>query len=152
MTVIREVTGDDLLGMMEVRLSVEENHLSPEQLENDYGVTVETLSEGLRQGLRGWLAEVDGKAVAFCIGDGKTGEMQVVAVRPEYEDQGLGRAVLDPLCEWLFAQGHSHLWLLANPDPGIRASGFYERLGWKETGERRGPDIVMTLDRTDQMA
>jgi GNAT superfamily N-acetyltransferase len=95
--------------------------------------------------LAGWLCEDAGKVVGFAMGDRSSGEVVVVAVRPEYEGQGIGHRVLTSLQEWLFAAGHAQLWLRANPDPAVRATGFYRKLGWVETGCMVGGDIVLEL-------
>ena len=140
----RGLTVADLPAVFEVRLSTRENGVTLEILEA-YGVTPETLAEGLAAGLRGWVCEDEGRIVGFTIGDGEAGEVQVVAVLPSHEGLGIGKALLDRVGTWLFSRGHTKIWLLANPDPNIRASGFYQKLGWRKTGEMRGPDEVLVL-------
>ncbi len=46
---------------------------------------------------------------------------------------------------WLFSKGHDKLWLMENPDPNIRAHGFYRRLGWEPTGTFKGGDHMLKL-------
>ena len=62
---------------------------------------------------------------------------------------GIGKALLLEVQRWLFAKGHEEIWLLANPDPGVRASGFYRRLGWRRSGVMKGGDEVLRLRRRD---
>lgn len=141
----RPIEVDDLPASLAVRVSTRENALTVKQLRDDYGVTPETVAAGLATNLGGWVCEDAGAVVGFAIGDGATGEVQVVAVLPGHEGRGIGKALLTRVQDWLFAQGHRELWLLANPDPDVRASGFYRTLGWQRTGRLKGPDEVLTL-------
>lgn len=143
--VYRPLTANDIPAVFAVRTSTRENTLTMEQLRDDYGVTPESMAVGLAATLRGWLCEEQDEVVAFAIGDGATGEVNVVAVLPGHEGRGIGKALLGRVQDWLFSMGHREIWLLANPDPAIRATGFYRRLGWRRTGEVRGTDEVLTL-------
>jgi len=49
--------------------------------------------------------------------------------------------------DWLFAAGHDGIWLSANPDPSLRAHGFYRRLGWRADGSHRPGDENLILPR-----
>ena len=40
--------------------------------------------------------------------------------------------VVELIQDWLFSYGHDEIWLLATPDPKLRASGFYKKLGWEK--------------------
>lgn len=145
----REMRIGDLPAAFELRLSTVENAITLEELEIDYGITPQSLAEAMQSDVKGWLCEVSGEAVGFAMGDRANGEVQVVAVRPGYEGRGIGKALLARVRDWLFAEGHDEIWLLANPDPTIRAYGFYRKLGWRATGARKGDDEVMILRRDD---
>src|SRR3546814_4111253 len=54
---------------------------------------------------------------------------------------------LKRLKHWLFAAGHHEIWLRANRDAGVRASGFYERLDWRRSGVMKGGDEVLQIGR-----
>ena len=97
----------------------------------------------------GWLCEDSGVVVGFSMGDRLNGEVQVVAVLPEYEGNGIGKSLLTKVQNWLFSEGHEEIWLGANPDPTIRAFGFYRKLGWQATGRMKGDDEIMVF-RTDK--
>lgn len=144
----REMHVDDLPAALAVRLSTVENAVTLVELERDYGITPESVAAAMRAQVKGWICEDSGTAVGFAMGDGATGEVLVVAVRPEYENQGIGGTLLALVEAWLFAQGHAEIWLLANPDPGVRAHGFYRRRGWRPTGRMRNVDEVLTLRRS----
>ena len=141
----REMTIDDLPATFAVRLSTVENAITMEELERDYAITPDSLAAAMAAQVRGWLCEEAGTVVGFAMGDGANGEVQVVAVRPEYEAKGIGKALLARVRDWLFLQGYREVWLRANPDPGIRAHGFYRRLGWRATGRMVGDDEIMVL-------
>ena len=135
----------DLPSAFAVRLSTIENAVTMEELEEDYGITPESLSKAMESDVHGWICEDDGKVVGFSMGDRSSGEVQVVAVLPTHECSGIGKNLLSHVQDWLFSEGYEDVWLLANPDPNIRASGFYRELGWKATGIMRGYDEVLKL-------
>lgn len=141
----RQMRIDDLPAAFAVRLSTIENAVTMEELEHDYGITPRSLSEAMTSHVKGWLCEDSGTVVGFAMGDLSNGEVQVVALRPGYEEHGIGGNLLMRVQTWLFSEGHEEIWLLANPDPNIRAHGFYRKLGWQATGTRRGDDEVMKL-------
>jgi GNAT superfamily N-acetyltransferase len=134
---------EDVAGALEMRGRTRENAVGPEELQEVYGITAESLRGQMAGSLFGWVAEAEGRIVGFAMGDAATGEVGVVALLPEWEGQGIGRGLLRPVMDGLIAAGHRRLWLLANPDPAVRASGFYARLGWRSTGDMRGEDIVL---------
>ena len=141
----RKMTVSDLPAAFSVRLSTIENAITMQELEEDYGITPESLAAAMQSAVQGWLCEDDGKMVGFSLGDRATGEVQVLAVLPAYEGRGIGKGLLSRVQDWLFAMGHSEIWLLANPDPDIRAAGFYRKLGWRATGVMQGADQVLKL-------
>lgn len=145
----RRMGVDDLPAVFAVRLSTVENAITAWELEEAYGITPASLAETMRSHVQGWLCEVDGAVVGFAMADRSNGEVQVVAVLPSHERRGIGRTLLAMVCDWLFAEGHAEIWLRANPDPGIRATGFYRALGWRATGQNMGEDQVLTLKRDD---
>lgn len=141
----REMTVDDIAPALEMRFTTNENAITPERLEQQYGVTVQSLTPRLSAELKGWLCEADGQVVGFSMADRNDGEVEVLAVRPCYEGFGIARRLLDLAVVWLRAQGCSPIWLCATPDPNLRASAVYRHLGWKPTGRRVGEDEVLEL-------
>ena len=138
----------DIPAVLAVRFSTVENAITLGELESDYGITPETMAAAMRQDVKGWVCEDADCIVGFAMGDRANGEVQVVAVLPDYENRGIGKTVLARVRDWLFAEGHDKIWLLANPDSKVRAHAFYRRLGWRATGEMRRHDEVMVLKRT----
>ena len=145
----REMRLDDLPATLAVRLSTIENAITLEELESEYGITPESMAVAMGSDLRGWLCEESGKVVGFAMGDRSNGEVQVVAVHPEHEGKGIGMSLLSRVQSWLFSQGHDAVWLLSNPNPKVRAHGFYRKLGWRPSGQRKGEDEVLVLRKGD---
>lgn len=124
---IRQAVASDFAGMHRVRMSVLENRLVSRQLtEQDYRVEIETTG-------RGWVIELEGKIVAFAVGNAATGSIWALFVEPGHEGKGYGRQLHDTMVAWLREQGHDRLWLTTGP--GTRAARFYEAAGWRQVGE-----------------
>lgn len=149
MLTYREMRIDDLPAVLALRAATRENAMTLEELEEDYGITPESLAQSMQSHVRGWLCECEGEVVGFAMGDRANGEVQVVAVLPDFEGRGIGKALLRQVRDWLFAEGYEEIWLGANPDPQVRATGFYRRLSWRRTGVMKGDDEVLRLRRRD---
>ena len=103
------------------------------------GVTSESWAGSIRSGaLPGHVCTVDGKIVGFCFGARKTGEIEVVAMLPDFENLGIGQKLLDKTSMELAKLGHTRLFLGCSPDPESRSHGFYRHLGWRSTGSFDG--------------
>ncbi|MGB5257410.1 MAG: GNAT family N-acetyltransferase, partial [Woeseiaceae bacterium] len=90
----RSAVPDDAAECVDVRGKTRQNAASEEWLRS-IGVTTESWGEDIRSGaLPGHVCTVDGKIVGYCFGDRKTGEIEVVALLPDFEDRGIGREVL----------------------------------------------------------
>ena len=142
------MTAADLPEVFNIRISTKENSITMSELEEHHGLTPKTLAGAMRGSVKGWVCETDGKIVGFAMGDGETGEMTVLAVLPEYERRGIGKALLARVQGWLFDSGHEELWLVTTPNPDFRAYGFYQSQGWRATGEIvGGEDEKFVLQR-----
>lgn len=135
---------NDIAAVFKVRTATRENRLSMEELQNR-GITPQSTAMIMNESAKGWVCEDDGEVLGFTMGDGRTGEVLVLAVLPAAEGKGVGRQLLQRVQNWLFSQGHQELWLMENPDPKIRAYGFYRYLGWVPTGEFRQNEQVLKL-------
>jgi GNAT superfamily N-acetyltransferase len=69
-----------------------------------------------------------------------TGEILVLAVRPDYEGHGIGKRFLSRVVDRLRETGAQRIWLAASADPTVRAHGFYRTLGWQPNGQRMDND------------
>lgn len=130
---IRETRKEDIEATIELRGRTRENPVSRARLES-LGITNNSIAASFESGeCKGFVCELDAKIVGFCNGDATTGEVLVLAVDPEHEGQGIGSSLLNEMVEWLRSQGWSKLWLAADPNPEVRAHGFYRSQGWCST-------------------
>ena len=113
----------------------------------DVGVTPESVAEWLDGSVNGWICEVSGQTVGFALADSKTAEVLVVACYPKFEKKGIGKALMHKIHDWLWSFDHDEIWLWSDPNPEIRAYGFYRKLGYKPTGETKGKDEMLKLKR-----
>ena len=143
---LREIERTDIKDILDIRVSTKENHFSMTDLAI-VGVTQESIAEWLEGSVKGWLCEISGKPAGFALADSKTAEVLVVACYPEYEKRGLGKALMLKVHEWLWSYDHDEIWLWSDHDPGIRAYGFYRKLGYEPTGATKGSDELLKLKR-----
>lgn len=125
----REICTEDIRELFYIRTHTDENNLSLEEL-HSLGITVETIREKLNTTYTGWLCEHDNKIIGFAIGDKKTGEIWVIAVFPEYINQGIGSKLLLLVEKQLWKSGCKELWLETDINPKLRAYSFYKKNGW----------------------
>lgn len=83
-----------------------------------------------------------------------TGEIAVLALLPNHEGHGIGKALLARMVEEFSAAGFRRLFLGCSPEPSVRSHGFYRHLGWTSTGtfDGAGDEILEFLlaQRTQQ--
>jgi GNAT superfamily N-acetyltransferase len=141
---------EDAPACIELRGRTRENAFTPQQLEA-LGITSRSWAAGIADGsLPGHVCMVGGRMAGYCFGDRATGEIVVLALLPEYEGRGFGKALLDLVAGDLCDAGFRRLFLSCAADPGVRSHGFYRHLGWRWTGRldeagdevlERGPSI-----------
>jgi GNAT superfamily N-acetyltransferase len=144
--VFREARLPDVGELFDVRAATRENAIPRERLAQ-MGITPDSVSAALASGAtRGWVSLDGPRIVGFCLGASASGEVLVLAVLPEYERRGVGKALLSLVVDWLWSFGPKTMWLAAAPDPRGRAHGFYRHLGWRPTGETdANGDEILTL-------
>ena len=130
----RAMTDTDLDQVFQVRTATIENAISMEKLAS-YGITQQSVSNALKTDSIGFVCELNQNIIGFCMGNHVTAEVQVLAVLPEQEGQGIAARLMNELQTALFKYGHPNLWLMTTPDAKLRAYGFYQHLGWQATGE-----------------
>lgn len=133
----RDARPEDSAACIQLRGLTRENALSEFRLA-ELGITVESWSAGVAAGdLPGCVCLEGERLLGYCFGDRASGEVLVLALRPEAEGRGLGRRLLWDLMQRLQREGgHQRLFLGCSDDPGCRAHGFYRHLGWRPTGQR----------------
>lgn len=129
----------DAAEIWRVRYAVQENTLTPGRI-SDEDLRREIEDEG-----RGWVAEQDGRIVAFAIGNARSGNIWALFVEPEAQGRGHGRALHELMVGWLWAQGLQTLWLSTGAD--TRARAFYEGLGWQCCGPYGRDELRYEMQR-----
>ena len=140
----RPATPEDAAECVEIRGLTRQNAISEERL-GEIGITVQSWAEDIRSGaLPGHVCVAEGKVVGYCFGATATGEVVVLALRPEYENRGIGRRLLKLVLKDLVGHGHRRLFLGCSRDPATRSYGFYRHLGWRPTGrlDKLGDEIL----------
>jgi len=131
--VYRTAHPDDISTCIIIRGQTRENAVSETRL-NELGITQESWAQSVQNGeLPGVVAEVDGQIIGYCFGDGKSGEIVVLALLPEFEGLGAGKELLNRIIEILRGIGHQRLFLGCSSNPAARSYGFYRHLGWSST-------------------
>jgi ribosomal protein S18 acetylase RimI-like enzyme len=85
-----------------------------------------------------------GFSVVQQVRDGRC-ELDDLFVEPDSTGSGVGRLLVEDVAARAAEEGASHVDVIANPN----AVGFYERLGFRVTGEvptRFGPGVRMSLE------
>lgn len=130
----RKALPEDVDACVKLRGLTREYPLSLEQLQAR-GITPESWTRDISIGtLPGHVFLADGKIVGYCFGIMETGEVGVLAVLPEFENKGIGRALLDMMVRDFSNQGFDRLFLGCSSNPQARSYGFYRHLGWRSTG------------------
>jgi GNAT superfamily N-acetyltransferase len=143
---IRVATPEDISAMAVVRTSVVENHLSIEGMAAR-GITLAGVAADLASGrLGGWVAEEDGRIVAFSMANRDDGQIFALFTLPGYERRGHGNRLLDEAVAFLRRHGHGVARL--STGRGSTAQRFYERRGWRLVGDNPD-DIEDVLLRKD---
>jgi GNAT superfamily N-acetyltransferase len=141
----RETTSIDIPAIMEVRLAVKENVLSNPAL-----VTNADCEEYINQRGKGWVCEVGKEIVGFAIADLQENSVWALFVRPEYAEQGIGKALHKIMLDWYFAQTISTIWLSTSPT--TRAEKFYTQQGWHAVGKTTKGEIKFEMTFADWQA
>ena len=140
---IRPAKAADVPGLFEVRTSVIENALSRDELAA-LGITEASIAEMIAQAPCAWVADEDGRIVGFSMVDLDEGALFAAFVLPSHEGRGIGRRLVQPAEQALFAR-HAVAWL--ETGEATRAAGFYRRLGWGDERDIGGGDVRMEKRR-----
>ena len=135
---------EDSSECVRLRSKTRQNAISEEGLLS-IGITAETWARNVKaEMLVGRICRHDGRMVGYCFGSRLHGEIVVLALLPEFEASGIGKALLSQVVQHLTAFGHKRLFLSCSPDPGSRSYGFYRHMGWQSTGnfEKNGDEIL----------
>lgn len=112
------------------------------------GITASSWGSAIESGqLTGRVCSACGDMVGYGFGDRRSGEVVVLAVLPQYEGRGIGKALLLQVMNHLWELGHQRLFLACSSDPAHRSYGFYRHLGWRPTGslDDNGDEVLEFL-------
>lgn len=140
----RPATPSDIAECITIRGKTRENAVSAARLA-ELGITEASWSAQVESKLLpGCICESNGQMAGYCFGEAATGEVVVLALLPEHENQGIGKELLRLTMAELHARGHSRLFLGCAADPGVRSHGFYRHLGWRSTGttDSHGDEVL----------
>lgn len=142
---LRRAGPGDVAECVAIRGLTRENAVSATRLA-ELGITVQSWAADVAADrLPGFVWATPAQLAGYCFGDAASGEVVVLALRPAFEGQGLGKALLAATMAELRGRGHPQLTLGCAADPAVRSYGFYRHLGWRPTGERdRYGDEVLT--------
>ena len=119
---IRKAVQKDILIIQQIRSVVNENKLTSRKISD------EDILQAITVTGRGWVAEKSEQVVGFAIGNTQTGNIWALFVDPDYEKQGVGRALFKTMVRWLSKQDLDKLYL--STEPNTRAERFYTAAGW----------------------
>ena len=120
--------------LFDIRCSVVENHQSREEL-TSLGITLQSIKQMIEGGdYITTIAEENGQPVGFSMAQISEGYVFACFVRPEFEDRGVGRALMRTTEKELRKRNVQKAWLSTGSEPDLRAAGFYLRLGWYKDG------------------
>jgi GNAT superfamily N-acetyltransferase len=143
----RTATPADAGDCIRLRGLTRENSI-PEDWLASVGITVESWARNIQDGVSpGFVCTAAHEMAGYCFGSRKTGEVLVLAMHPNYENQGVGRELLRLVVGYLQDQGHKRLFLGCSPDPAVRSYVFYRHLGWSSTGtfDDNGDEVLEFL-------
>jgi GNAT superfamily N-acetyltransferase len=125
--IFRIAESGDIKQIQVVRNAVKENMLSNPGL-----VTDKDCVEYLTLRGKGWVCEINNAVIAFAIADLIDNNIWALFVHPDFEGNGIGKALHDTMMDWYFSQQKEMVWL--STDVNTKAEKFYRKQGWKETG------------------
>ncbi len=131
MSALRQAVATDLPQMWEVRYSVTENTLAPGRINDD------EFRQAIQVTGRGWVIEAvnpeaEAQIQAFAVGNGITGNVWALFVRPQAQGRGYGSRLHTAMLGWFRTQAIGTLWLSTGTH--TQARKFYEQHGWQCVG------------------
>ena len=138
---IRVAQLEDIETLFDIRTSVRENYQSRAEIAH-LGITPESVAQMLQTDCCAWLAEIDQQAVGFAIANQTEKTIFGIFVRPQFEDRGIGKQLMQAVESWFLSHEVTEIWLLTGDDPNLRAYGFYLHLGWVPIGQELEGDFA----------
>ena len=125
---------EDAATCVNVRGKTRENAYTEEQLEA-IGVTAKSWSQDIKDdSLPGYVCLYLDSIIGYCFGAKETGEIVVLALLPDHENQGVGKTLLTMMIVHFKNIGFKRLFLGCSTNPNVRSYSFYRHLNWQPTG------------------
>jgi GNAT superfamily N-acetyltransferase len=136
----REAQIIDIPQIQIVRNSVHENTLSNPNLVNDSDCESFITQRG-----KGWVCETNNRIVGFAIADLVENNIWALFIHPEFENQGIGKTLLNLMLDWYFSKTSDTVWL--GTGFNTRAEKFYKLQGWIEAGTHGAKEIKFEMTK-----
>lgn len=136
---IREARPQDIPALIEIRGAVRENALVSTVL------TADDYHQAMFVDGRAWVCSDDQGIVGFSCGRIPQGDIWALFLREAHEGRGIGRALMDHVEDWMFAQGLAEIWLVTAPE--TRAERLYRKRGWVDQGLQPSGEVRLTRSR-----
>ena len=140
--IIREAKVEDIEALISVRMSVKENVLNNPAL-----VTPQDYEEYVTIYGKGWVAEIENDVVGFAIVGLIQHNIWALFIRPEYENQGIGKQLHHIMLDWYFSKTKETVWL--GTAPHTRAEKFYKKSGWTAVGTHGKKEVKFEMTYPD---
>lgn len=128
----RELTHHDMPACFDIRVEAWVGE-DTEAVLAELGITPESVAQLFEAGShKGWGCEMDGKIVGFVIANRLTGEVWVIGVYTDYQKRGIATKLMRLAEDWLWACGHTEIWLHTYVDENNPAVSFYRKRGWRD--------------------
>ena len=117
-----------------------------------YGITAESGAKQIEEGrIVGYVCVDGNRIVGYCYGGTRTGEIEVLALLPDYEGRGIGKTLLSHVVAHLRSIGFRRVYLGCSKNPDHRSYGFYRHLGWRSTGalDAHGDEVLELLPQSE---
>jgi len=131
---------NDIPRIREIRLTVKENQLS-----DPNSISGTDIKHYLTERGKGWVCEIENKVIGFSIVDMDKNNVWALFVDPSYENQGVGKELMNILLKWYFEQTDDTIWLGTGPD--TRAEKFYKKQGWIQNGLHGTDEIKFEMTK-----
>jgi GNAT superfamily N-acetyltransferase len=132
--IIREATVGDALSMMRLHersvLELCRDDYTPEQLKDWVSQSTLEKYKVRLENHRSYIAERDGKMIAFVRWNPETNELCSIFVDPGFTRQGIATELMEIAYEDARSYGVKDLWL----DASLNAVPFYKAIGWDYVG------------------
>jgi ribosomal-protein-alanine N-acetyltransferase len=133
---VRAAAAADIDGVVALERATAE---APHWQEAEYRRLIERQQAGAALKVCFFVAEIEARLAGFAVGRVVcgVGELESVAVAEEERRRGVGLALCEAVVEWCRGESAEAVELEVRVG-GVASRGLYERMGFRETGRRRG--------------